>query len=233
MKPQPVGLSATAGTGGLSVALSCIMRRLFEFLVHWFLLIGPHPLGVLGASDGGASAGDPPSRMVGQARQSSLMGFFNKVHNEKPTEDNKHPKQLHIPDDDLAPRINHDDPKSARVKTTMHRVHKSVRTSREPTGKPRGRPRIIPFGPPPPKDFNARSASSESSPTPGTTAGNSDTGGSTGSQHQQSSDQQSSAGGNATSETYDVPLDVDRKRRRPQFSRRFYTEAPTEETVRA
>ena len=96
------------------------MRRLFEFLVHWFLLIGPHPLGVLGASDGGASAGDPPSRMVGQARQSSLMGFFNKVHNEKPTEDNKHPKQLHIPDDDLAPRINHDDPKSARVKSQIH-----------------------------------------------------------------------------------------------------------------
>lgn len=194
------------------------MRRLLQFLVHWLLLIGPHPLGVRCGSDG---PGVPPAGSLGKPRQSSLTGFFNKVFNEKPTESNKHPKQNHINDNDLTPRVDLNHPKSCTVKPIHHRVHKSVRTTREPTGRPRGRPRTIPFGPEPPKDFANRPASSES-PSPGDTA---EDGHTTGSQQPSSSsnDQHSTPGSGVGSETFDVPLDVDRKRKRSATPKRYWT----------
>ena len=119
------------------------MRRLLKFLVHWLLLIGPHPTGVLCAgSDGiGGSAGD--SATLGKPRQSSLFGFFTKVINDKPTEENKHPKQQHIPDGDLVGRVDPNNPNSNRVVTVKTRKHSSVRTSLAPSGRPRGRPRTV------------------------------------------------------------------------------------------
>ena len=146
------------------------MRRLLSCFVYWLLLIGPNPHGVLAAPDETASATTAPTSSSGEMgaapRQFMLSSFFSKVTNEKATEENKHPKQNHILDDDLIPRVQEDDPSSSRVKPIHRRVHKCFRTTREPTGRPRGRPRLFPFGPSLPPGFSHPPDQSDTSLSP-------------------------------------------------------------------